>query len=130
MPHSYYRDYIDFFKTNTYHPVRKLLYQHRTEISDWLTCRISPSRETVGYNKFGARLRRLLRIDVVQADYFSFDIVDLYNQHRYAIVGEEFRGTRGRFLRRHGVGNVMLGQRGSEFYDGLGLEPNVHYLPA
>ena len=58
MPHAYYRNYIDFFKTNTYHPVRKLLYQHRTEISDWLTCRISPYRETVGNNKFSARLRR------------------------------------------------------------------------
>lgn len=129
MPHAYYRNYIDFFKTNTYHPVRKLLYQHRTEISDWLTCRISPYRETIGDNKFSARLRRLLRLDVVQADYFSFDIVDFYNQHRYAIVGEELSGAPAvGFFEGMACGNVMLGQRGS-FYDGLGLEPNVHYLP-
>ena len=129
MPHAYYRDFIDFFKTNTYHPVRKLLFQHRSEISDWLTSRISLYRESASSNKLGARLRRFFQLDVTQADYFSFDIVDFYNQHRFAIVGEELSGSPAvGFFEGMGCGNVMLGQRGS-FYDGLGLEPNVHYLP-
>ncbi len=127
-PVDYYRDFIAFFGTDTYHPVRKLLYQRQTELADWLACRISPYREMGGENRLGARLRRLLRIDVVQAEYFLFDIVDFYNQHRFAIVGEELSGAPAvGFFEAMACGCVMLGASGG-FYDGLGLEPNVHYL--
>lgn len=128
-PHAYYRDFIEFFQTDTYHPIRKLLYQNRAQEPDWLTSRISPYREMTGNKKIGAQLRKLFRLDVVQAEYFSFDIVDFYNQHRFAIVGEEMSGAPAvGFFEAMACGNVMLGQRGS-YYDGLDLEPNVHYLP-
>ena len=48
QPASYYRDFIDFFGIDTYHPVRKLLNATRAETAGWLTCRISPYREMSG----------------------------------------------------------------------------------
>lgn len=128
-PLAYYRDFIDFFKTDTYHPVRKMLYWQRAELSDWLTSRMSPYRELKDSSKSaGALLRNLLRLDVVQSEYFSFDIVEFYNQHRFAIVGEELSGAPAvGFFEAMACGCVTLGQRGT-YYNGLGLEPNVHYL--
>jgi glycosyltransferase involved in cell wall biosynthesis len=127
-PRAYYRDFITFFRTDTYHPVRKLLYQRRAEIADWLECRISPYREMEGKNRLGSRVRKMLGLDVVQADYFSFDIVDFYNHHRFAIVGEELSGAPAvGFFEAMACGCVVLGANGG-YYDGLGLEPGVHYL--
>lgn len=128
FPREYYRDFVDFFHTDTYHPVRKLLYGRRAEIADWLECRISPYREMEGKNGFLASLRRLLRFDMVQAEYFSFDIADFYNRHRFALVGEELSGAPAvGFFEAMACGCVMLGTTGN-YYDGLGLAPDVHYL--
>jgi len=127
-PRAYYRDFITFFRTDTYHPVRKLLYQRRAEIGDWLECRISPYREMEGKNRLGSRPRKMLGLDVVQSDYFSFDIVDFYNQHCFAIVGEELSGAPAvGFFEAMACGCVLLGAKGG-FYDGLGLTPGIHYF--
>ncbi len=65
---------------------------------------------------------------LLQSDYFSFDVVDFYNQHQLAIVGEELSGAPAvGFFEAMACGCVTLGQRGA-YYDGLGLEPGVHYL--
>jgi hypothetical protein len=127
-PASYYFDFTNFFKIDTYHPVRKLLFEHRTELKDWLDCRISKYREKGESN---TRLRNLLtmsRLDVLQTKYFSFDMVDFFNNRQFAIVGEEASGspTIG-FFEGMACGCVMLGQQGS-FYEGLDLEPDVHYV--
>jgi hypothetical protein len=128
VPHDYYRDFIEFFRTDTYHPIRKMLYQHREQLSDWLECRISPYRETTGKSSIGAKLPILLRLDVLQAEYFSFNIVDFYNEHRFAIVGEELSGAPAiGFFEAMACGCVMLGAKGG-FYDGLDLELGTHYL--
>lgn len=85
-------------------------------------------REMEGKNRLGSRLRKMLGLDVVQADYFSFDIVDFYNHHRFAIVGEELSGSPAvGFFEAMACGCVVLGAN-SSYYDRLGLEPGVHYL--
>ena len=128
-PQFYYCDFMELFQTNTYHPLRKMLFEKKDELSNWIDCRISPYREISDNKGPVAKLRRLLGLDMVQAEYFSFNIVDFYNQHRFAIVGEELSGAPAvGFFEAMSCGNVTLGQRGS-FYDGLGLEPELHYLP-
>ena len=128
-PALYYRDFMEFFRTTTYHPVRKLLYENRAELLDWLDCRVSPYRENRERVWLLARLRQAARLDAVQSKYFSFDIVEFYNEHMFAIVGEEISGAPAiGFFEAMACGCVMLGQRGS-YYDGLGLEAGTHYLP-
>jgi hypothetical protein len=127
-PYVYYRNFIEFFRTDTYHPVRKLLLEHRSELISWLECRISLYREMTNKRRLNARLYTSLGLDVVQADYFSFNIADFYNGHLFAIVGEELSGAPAiGFFEAMACGCVMLGAEGS-FYDGLGLRPGVHYL--
>ena len=127
-PASYYRDFIGFFGIDTYHPVRKLLNATRVETAGWLTCRISPYRELGGQRGAIARLKSVLRLDAAQSRYFSFDIVELYNDHKFAIVGEEVSGLPAvGFFEAMACGCVMLGAQGS-YYAGLGLVPGEHYL--
>ncbi len=128
FPALYYRDFMDFYRSDTYHPVRKLLYFAKDEIASWLTCRISPYREMKVRAPILARAMTWLRLDIQQAQYFSFDIVTLYNNHKFAIVGEELSGCPAvGFFEAMACGCVMLGHQGS-FYKGLGLEANVNYL--
>ena len=62
-PASYYRDFIDFFQTTTYHPIRKLLYENQAKLTDWLNCRVSPYRDNRQRNWLLARLRQVMRLD-------------------------------------------------------------------
>lgn len=127
-PAQYYQDFIGFFGMDTYHPVRKLLNDSHAETAGWLTCRVSPYREMSGRRGAFANLVKVLRLDLVQSRYFSFDIVDLYNDHKFAVVGEEVSGLPAvGFFEAMACGCVMLGQQGS-FYAGLGLIPAIHYL--
>jgi hypothetical protein len=128
VPEHYYRDFRNFFKSDTYHPVRKLLYFAKDELAGWLTCRISPYREMKTWPTMLGKVLTPLRLDVRQTKYFSFDIVDFYNDHKFAIVGEEMSGFPAvGFFEAMACGCVMLGQQDS-FYKGLGLEANVAYL--
>ena len=127
-PPEFYRDFIGFYRLDTYHPVRRLLYRQRDGIKDWLDNRISLYREKSGRGDLVSRLMTALRLDVSQSEYFAFDIVDFYNDHKFAIVGEEVTGspTIG-FFEAMACGCAVLGQEGT-FYDGLGLKPGIHYL--
>ncbi len=127
-PHGYYKDYIDFFGTDTYHPVRKLLYRRRDELGTWFSNRISLLHEMRGRSDVMARIANHFSLDVAQTEYFSFDIVDFYNDHKFAVVGEEMSGSPAiGFFEAMACGCAMLGQEGL-FYEGIGLQPGVHYL--
>lgn len=89
-------DYRDaaYLKTDwgveAFHHNRRSLYEHREENID-ITCMNSPwlQKDTSWYMKlFNAR-------KVSQKKYFSIDIVEMYNKHRYALIGEEICGFPG-----------------------------------
>ena len=86
-PRSFYKDFMNFFQTNTYHPVRKLVYDNQHLLSGYITCAIAPFRE--------GRIGFLRKLDVKQKSYFSFDVVDFFNNNKYALVGEEIYGLPG-----------------------------------
>ena len=70
----------------------------------------------------------LAHFRVAQKKYFSINIVDLYNQHRYAIVGEELSGFPALgAIEAMACGCVLIGQ--AEYYVGLGLAPWIHFVP-
>ena len=61
-PRSFYKDVMNFFQTNTYHPVRKLVYDNQHLLSGYITCAIAPFRE--------GRIGFLRKLDVKQKSYF------------------------------------------------------------
>ncbi len=123
-PKSRYSDFITFFNLDSYHPVRKLIYMNRDKLSDVIECKISPYRE----KKRNILVRLIARFfDSAQKQYFSFNIVDFYNNHSSALIGEEVHGLPavGAF-EAMACGCVLIAQ--SEYYNGLELEEGKHYL--
>jgi hypothetical protein len=121
------RRYADFrceTGLDTYHPVRKKIFESAENMSSYLECRISPYRN---YSESAVQRWRSI-LCVSQKKYFSINIVDLYNKYKFAIVGEEMSGFPALgSLEAMACGCVLLGQ--PDFYNGLGLVPNIHYLP-
>ena len=112
--------------TGTMHPIRREIFEHKEEVSAWMDPMVSP------YNDGELRKSLLQRFFSTtftsQKKYFSFDIVAGYNDHRFAVVGEEyFSGLPGiGSFEAMGCGCVLIGV--PECYKGLGMEPGIHYL--
>lgn len=124
VPAEKYIDYIGYFHSSTYHPIRKLIYDNAGALKKRIFSKISLYRGESG----SGTLRRLLgHFFVSQKSYFSIDIVDLYNRYRYAIIGEEAAGfpALGAF-EAMACGCVLIAQPG--FYNGLGLMPGEHFV--
>lgn len=124
QPAHKYADFMAATHISTYHPVRLALYEAAYQLSNQVTCVITPYRD-YGQNRVS---RLISHFRISQKKYFSINIVDLYNQHRYAVVGEELSGfpALGAF-EAMASGCVLIAQK--EYYDGLQLVPLEHYLP-
>lgn len=123
-PFYKYKDYLDFYKQSTYHPIRKILYENKNKVNEFIDVKVSPYRENSN-NNFLIKLFK--KYFVNQKKYFAFDIVELYNQYKYVVVGEENIGfpAIGAF-EAMACGCILIGQK--EYYNSLGMEENIHYI--
>lgn len=122
QPARKYKDFIGATGSTSYHPVRKALFETR-EYNTWVNCNVSLYRDYT--ESFFPRL--LLRFRIGQKQYFTINIVDLYNKHRYAVVGEELSGfpALGAF-EAMACGCLVFAQ--PEYYIGLGVLPHKHFI--
>lgn len=120
-----YEDFRTFFKSSTYHPVRKQIAEQREKLESQIVSHVNFYREAGGRAAMFKRLRSFL--SVAQKAYFSIDLVELYNSHRYAIVGEEASGfpALGAF-EAMACGCTLIAQ--PEFYAGWDMQPGVHFV--
>lgn len=126
IPSKYYQDFIRHFASDTYHPIRKMLYANDKN-QDWLTCHVSPYRGNTSCSRSG--LRHLIKyFSVRQKSYFSINMVDEFNNHQFAVVGEELSGfpALGAF-EAMGCGCILLASS-EQYYQGLNLQVGTHYL--
>lgn len=119
-----YKAYLDFFKCSAYHPVRKTLFEHKDKISDFVDVYVSPYKEGSKRNKCRWFFDRFF---VAQKQYFSLDIVQLYNDYVFAVVGEENVGfpAIGAF-EAMACGCILVAR--SEYHEGLGMRAGVEYV--
>ncbi len=119
-----YEDFINFFGSTTYHPVRKKIFENKEKWAEWINANVSFYR--AGSN--GGVLKFLNHFFVSQKKYFSIDIVQLYNNYKYAVVGEELSGfpALGAF-EAIACGCVLFAQ--PDYYKGLPITEGIHYIP-
>ena len=124
-PIEYYTDFMTFFKTNTYHPVRKMVFENKGELAPTIACQVAAYRKQ---SKGNVLTRFINHFFVSQKKYFRIDIVELYNSYAFSMVGEEASGFPALgSLESMGAGCVLFAQ--PEFYGGLGINPGEHFLP-
>ena len=90
------KDYLDFFWDISLHPIRKEIYEHRNQLKKFIDNYMSPRFEkwlkniksTNHLYKLYATIWNWL-VWFTQKKYFSFNIVEKFNQYKMFICGEE-----------------------------------------
>lgn len=123
-PSEKYRDFINSTKSSAYHPIRKKIFENSSIVKEYIECAISPFRQ---YQNNNIILKSLNHFKISQTKYFSLDIVALYNNYQFAVVGEEVSGfpALGSF-EAMACGAVLLGE--AKYYCGLDVRADEHFI--
>ncbi|OGQ97365.1 MAG: hypothetical protein A2284_04190 [Deltaproteobacteria bacterium RIFOXYA12_FULL_61_11] len=128
--------FIDYFGQRTFHPLRKAIYEDRDKLRGLIDSSISFYNQEVRYQEIDRKepyLRRRLKLlhnlfGAKQKGYFSFDLVERYNQYQMFLAPEELNHLPGiGFVEGMACGCAYLGVPGPMYAD-LGLQPGKHYL--
>lgn len=124
MPTSVYKDYIAQTGFDTYHPLRKEIYENRDKISRYIECLVTPYRTYLASSVFTDWISHYF---VSQKKYLALDIVEIYNKYKFAVIGEEASGfpALGMF-EAMACGCIVFAD--SKRLNGLGLEADTHYI--
>ena len=124
MPVCAYKDYIDQTGFDTYHPLRKEIYENRDKVSRYIECLVTPYRTYLSSSVFTDWISHYF---VAQKKYLALDIVEIYNKYKFAVIGEEASGfpALGMF-EAMACGCIVFAD--SKRLHGLGLEADIHYI--
>ena len=132
-------DYVRFYGTNLCHKMRKVIYDNQQELAPYIDSYISPYIENSKMKQIHGEMFGLKRyFNIIynyyigkvgkQTKYFSFNIVEKYNEYQMAVVPEEIVGIPaiGAF-EAMACGCALIGIK-HQMYDDLGLTPGKHYI--
>lgn len=110
-------DFINFYGHSDLQPMRKLIFEQRDNLNNYIDSYISPIIEN-HKNKISDK----------QKKYFSFDIVQKYNEYMMFIVPEEIIGLPGiGFVEGMKCGSAFIGKE-CKMYSDLGLINGINYI--
>lgn len=117
-PRYLYQDYLSYTGMISYHPIRRLLFDKNFDKIDTLISEWEGKKRFFDFKFFGSS----------QKKYFSFDIVQTYNEYKFVIVGEESVGLPavGAF-EAMACGCILIAVE--DFYQGLDLKKFRDYYP-
>ena len=133
-----YPEYIrKYYGTNCLQPARKQVYDHAEELKPWVDCFNSDYLEDVkqmevkssdnAIKKTIARLHSKF-FTGHQKKYYSFDMVEKFNDYKMCVVGEEITGLPGiGFVEGMASGCAYIGQTVG-YYEDYGMKEGVHYI--
>lgn len=128
---------IKYYGHNCLQPARKQVYDNAKELTPWVDCFNSDyleddkiSKGSPTDNKIKKVINRLNDKFFVghQKKYYSFDMVEKFNDYKMCIVGEEIIGLPGiGFVEGMACGCAYLGQTVG-YYEDYGMKEGVHYI--
>lgn len=109
------KTFVSFFNQSQLQPMRNEIYNNREILHNELDSIINPINEAGG-------------TDTKQQKYFSYDIVELYNNYKMFIVPEEISGLPGiGFVEGMSCGSAFIGLN-DPMYTDIGLINKVNYI--
>ena len=109
------KEFLSFFGHDMLQPMRNKIYKNREDLVDYIDSIISPINESGGS-------------DTKQEKYYSYDIVELYNNYKMFVVPEEVSGLPGiGFVEGMKCGSAFIGLR-DPMYTDIGLQDKVHFI--
>lgn len=134
-----YRELRTAYHVNCLHPMRICIYRHKEEWADYIDSKVSLwpddelKKEDTSERKTFIKSTKVLEKRYIlkylgQKKYYSFDMVDLYNQYKMAIIGEEIVGSPAvGFVEAMACGCAFVGLENS-IYEKYGMESGIHYI--
>ena len=133
-----YPPYIKkYYGTNCLQPARKQVYDNAEELKPWVDCFNSdylaedkPYNVTNQVNPVKKVINRLHDKFFLgrQKKYYSFDMVEKFNDYKMCVVGEEITGLPGiGFVEGMASGCAYIGQTVG-YYEDYGMKEGVHYI--
>lgn len=130
-------DFLEVYGDPCDQPSRKQIKDHPDFFKDTVYCTSSDYNEDSSEKKISDKDNRLIRLYKLfynrthtgqQKKYFSFNMVDAFNDYKMCIVGEEVLGVPGiGFVEGMACGCAYIGID-SPMYRDLGLIPGKHYI--
>ena len=127
-------EFSNFFNSNEIHPMRRLIYENANILTQVLESYIYEITENKQYRKFRFTVFNEVSKFIFnhfgnkQTQYFSFNIVDLYNKYKMFTVPEEVNGLPGiGFIEGLMCGCVLIG-KSEGYYEDLGFIDGVNYI--
>lgn len=130
------KDFLDFFGSETYQPKREMIYRNMDILSAVIDSFISPFNEGSAkiVNKDDAKIVKTLKKyynfwgSGRQKSYFSFDVVEKYNEYQMFICPEDAVGQYGiGVIEGMACGCAMIGWDYG-VYEDLGMKAGIHYI--
>ena len=133
-----YPDYlVKYFGHNCLQPARKQVYDHAKELEPWIDCFNSDYLEDVKSSQKSQSDIGVVRVfkrlydkffTGHQKKYYSFDMVQKFNDYKMCVVGEEITGLPGiGFVEGMACGCAYIGQTVG-YYEDYGMKEGVHYI--
>lgn len=133
-----YPDYLtEYYGHNCLQPARKQVYDNAKELIPWVDCFNSDYLEDVKVSKKSQSDSNVTRIAKRlydkfftghQTKYYSFDMVEKFNEYKMCVVGEEIIGLPGiGFVEGMACGCAYIGQTVG-YYEDYGMKEGVHYI--
>ena len=130
-------DFLSVYGDPCDQPARKQIKDNAEALKDLIYCTSSDYSEdakTVVSKKNNSAMKRLYKtlhyklFESQQKKYYSFDMVQSFNNYKMCIVGEEVLGVPGiGFVEGMACGCAYIGQD-KGYYEDLGMKAGVHYI--
>ena len=127
-------EFVAVYGTVCYQPLRGQIYENQEKLSDIIDCYISPFHEKdtnipVDANVFQRIYKKIKNLYAgQQKNYFSFDMVEKYNDYKMAICPEDAQGMPGiGFVEAMACGCAYIGLDYGAYRD-LGLVEGIHFV--
>lgn len=133
---TYMHNITPFYGDPCAQPARKQIMTHREELKDYVDCYNSDYAEDTEKNlkKGNGLFSRIYNIVYSklfigrQKKYYSFDMVEKFNDYKMCLVGEEIMGIPGvGFVEGMACGCAYIGQN-KGYYEDYGMQEGVHYI--
>ncbi len=129
-------DFLVVYGDSCNQPTRKQIKDNADALSDLIYCTSSDYAENaktveVKYDNAIMRFYKALHyklFETQQKAYYSFDMVESFNNYKMCIVGEEILGIPGiGFVEGMACGCAYIGQN-KGYYEDYGMQEGIHYI--
>lgn len=131
-----YSDFVNYYHSEYLQPMRHLIYESGDSLKEYMDSYIFPYNEYKD-KYWGATAKnifiRLYKLFFAlthpkQKQYFSFNIVDKFNDYRMSIIGEEVIGLPGIAAFESMACGCALLALDHDMYHDIGMIPGIHYI--